>query len=210
MRRASAALLSATAFMWMACFLSNNPHDASSLISLRSLTEMIPVQPVIYTFVVEQDDNDTTTTTDHNHHLSLWKTAWQSAGFDARILTLQDAAQQHVDYEAYKEAMAQVIPYGHHDEKKACLKYLAMNAVGGGYLADSTVLPLWPTTSSSSSNYRPRDFTVQCGSIHKPAACFMSGSAEEWNRVAMALLASLQRHYSREYGAQQQQQQPQQ
>jgi hypothetical protein len=191
MRRASAILLLSTAALWIGLVdFRGGTSTSAAVSSLRALTAMIPVRPTIYTFSelkVKDDDPQ----------FRLWKAAWEGAGFEARALSLEDAIQ-HADFETYSNAIGDILPFGHRDIKMRFLRYLAMNAVGGGFLTESNVFPLWPF-SYMKNGVQAREFTVRCGSIKKPTGCLLSGSAQEWNRISVELLGSVQRQYKQLY-----------
>jgi hypothetical protein len=189
MRRASAILLLSTAALWIGLVdFRGGTSTSTAVSSLRALTAMIPVRPTIYTFseFALQDPQ-----------FRLWKAAWEGAGFDARALSLEDAIQ-HPNFETYSNAIGEILPFGHRDIKMQFLRYLAMNAVGGGFLTEVTVFPLWPYSYMHAAE--AREFTVRCGSIKKPTGCLLSGSAREWNRISVELLGSIQRQYKQLYG----------
>lgn len=187
MRRASAVLLLSTALLWIGLVdFRGGTSTSSAVSSLRALSAMIPVRPIIYSFSeLKVQDNDP--------QFQLWKSAWEGAGFEARALSLEDA-MQHADFETYSNAIGEILPFGHRDIKMKFLRYLAMNVVGGGFMTETNVFPLWPF-SYMKNGVQAREFTVRCGSIKKPTSCLMSGSAHEWNRISVELLGSVQRQY---------------
>jgi hypothetical protein len=189
-RRVSALLLLSTASLWLLLVDTKNGATFSSLRGLK----MIPLRPKIYTFM---DD-----TSQNNDRYRLWKATWRSAGFDARPLTVEDAAK-HVKFEAFAKALGAIEPFRDDESsKRKILRYLAMAVVGGGFLADVDVLPLWPLNymhdrEGMTHLISDRHFTVRCGSTKNPAGCLMSGSPEEWERTASQVLESHDRQYKR-------------
>jgi hypothetical protein len=70
-------------------------------------------------------------------------------------------------------------------------------SLAGGLLSDIDVYPLWPFEHMKLSSKGLRgQFTVRCGSVKQASGCLMSGSADEWNRIALELLNSVQRQYA--------------
>ena len=188
MRRASALLLISTALLWIA-LVDTRGGNSSTVVSLRALSGIIPVRPVIYTFTEHTPQAD-------HEGFHLWKSAWQAAGFDARALRLEDA-HSHPDFKTYSNAIGEILPFGHQDIKMKYFHYLAMTTVGGGFLTDMDVYPLWPSSYMKLPNLaKDGQFTVRCGSAKQASGCLMSGSGDEWNRIAIELLSSVQRQYT--------------
>ena len=189
MRRATACLLVSTTLLWLA-LVDVRSGQSVAVGTIRSLSTVIPVRPSVYTFSEHAPQED-----DENK-FRIWKAAWEAAGFDARYLTLEDAVQ-HADFEPYSKAMGEILPYGNRNTKMKYFRYLAMNVVGGGLLSDVDVFPLWPQEHMKLSNsVLHGQFTVRCGSVKQASGCLMSGSAEEWNRIALELLNSVKRQYT--------------
>ena len=65
--------------------------------------------------------------------LALWKDEWGMAGFDARIISLEDA-KRHPDFEEMKNIMEQLFPDDLHN-RYCFYRYLAMAASEGGWMA---------------------------------------------------------------------------
>jgi hypothetical protein len=188
MRRSTACLLVATSLLWLA-LLDLRGGQSIAVGTIRALSTVIPFRPSIYTFTEhapkEDDDN-----------FRIWKASWEAAGFDAKYITLKDAAQ-YADFESYSKAIGEILPYGNRNTKMKYFRYLAMNVLGGGLLSDIDVYPLWPFEHMKLSSKGLRgQFTVRCGSVKQASGCLMSGSADEWNRIALELLNSVQRQYA--------------
>lgn len=191
MRRSSACLLVATTLLWLA-LVGVRSGQSIAVGTIRALSNVIPFRPSIYTFIEntpqEGDDN-----------FRMWKAAWEAAGFEARYITLQDALQ-YADFESYSKAIGEILPYRNRNTKMKYFRYLAMNVLGGGLLSDMDVYPLWPLEHMKlSSRELQGPFTVRCGSGKQASGCLMSGSADEWNRIALELLNSIQRQYTSLY-----------
>ncbi|CAE7836181.1 unnamed protein product [Symbiodinium microadriaticum] len=112
--------------------------------------------------------------------LSAWKYSWRRAGWHVRVLTTFEA--QHTGlYKAMLEALSQA-RVSHRSRETACyLRYAAMAAVGGGWLADLDTVPTYLTPGQELSNNG--DFT-----IYQPdSSSLMSGTKMEYERSIEAL-----------------------
>lgn len=206
MRRVSGALLASTALLWMV-LADRSQHNSlsSSTVALRALSAL-PKHPVIYAFRENGSNNDNNNST-HNHQdeeLRQWRTAWTEAGWETRLLTLEDAAR-HPSFEFYQKEIGEILPFGHDEAKAGYYRFLAMAAVGGGWLGDTSVLPLW--NFRDMNRYYPdlldsREFTVRCATSRHASSCLMSGSEHEWTRIAAELTGSIRRYYRRVYSDQ--------
>lgn len=189
MRRAVACLLASTALLWAALVDMRGGQSAAGG-TIRALSSILPVRPTIYTFTERTPQDD-------DPQFKLWKAAWQAAGFDARRLTLVDA-EGHADFERFSKAIGETLPHGHLDKEMKYFRYLAMKTVGGGILADMDVFPLWPYSHMNVPNNEIYGrFFVRCGSSQQALGCLLSGSADEWDRMAHELLRYVQRQHGK-------------
>lgn len=146
--------------------------------------------PVMYTFYNRIDPNKyhkyTGMTDEADAKLLLtWKSAWRAAGWNPKILTLEDA-QTHPDYEELDEKLdLDVVPFGYYD-KLCFMRWLAMASVGGGWMSDYDTFPLRGLEDTSIPNGGKLTLydTVRAGGV--PSV--VSGSAEEYARIAKLLL----------------------
>lgn len=141
--------------------------------------------------------------------LETWEESWQAAGFRTKILTLQDA-EKHPVFQTYVSELEKVPLLGSGGTGKNALynalcfyRWLAMATVeGGGWMCDYDVLPLHisgatlPSETPGGALVEPMEsgnplglpnegrFTVYAGGV--PA--LMSGTAEEWTRMARTIL----------------------
>jgi hypothetical protein len=125
--------------------------------------------------------------------LLAWKTAWNEAGWDARIISLEEATQYR-GYSSYLTSLQQTKLLGHtgrnHEYNEYCfLRYLAMAFVGGGTMADYDLFPL-SDAGSSPAIPTPTRFTVYQRTLNKagPVPALCSGPSTEWERLANAIL----------------------
>jgi hypothetical protein len=73
--------------------------------------------------------------------LDLWKSSWEKAGWEPVVLGREDA-EKHPNYEEYLKcyrALPSVNPAGY--ELACYLRWLAVAAVGGGWMSDADVIP---------------------------------------------------------------------
>ena len=110
--------------------------------------------------------------------LEIWKNAWSSFGWTARIIS-EDDAKKHPSYHQLRERYATYPTRGNPEYEIACfLRYLAMAAVGGGWMTDFDVLPInLPACTEPCHN---GSFTIY--ERHVPA--IVSGNESEYTRVA--------------------------
>jgi len=192
MRRTSFLLLVSTAVLWL-ILVDNSKGSSASTSAIRVLSDSVqPFKPKIYTF------QEFLPSPDQVHpELLLWQLSWKQAGWDAKVITFDDALR-HPNFDTFERALSEIMPFGRRPEKMGYYRYLAMAVTGGGFLADVDVLPIWQLSLSQRETVNQDDFVVRCGSA-KLASCLMSGSGEEWNRISIELLSSIQRHYQAVY-----------
>jgi len=119
--------------------------------------------------------------------LEFWIQSWKEAGWEPRVLTLQDA-KRHSLYESFQKDLDDLCmgEFG----KLSLLRWLAMAAADGGWLADYDAFPL--------RDFRGDDFTqLNNGEItiyEAVAPILVSGSADSWLDIAKYLLEHAKRH----------------
>jgi len=115
--------------------------------------------------------------------LAAWRYAWERAGWTIRILNLSHA-QQMPEFEEFNHTLWTKVPLGQGYEYdfQCYIRYLAMAAVGGGWMSDYDVIPTYLPPDVELPNRGT--FTVY--QQHVPA--LMSGSKEQWQKVARRLL----------------------
>ena len=143
-------------------------------------------RPIIYTFFeLKKGLHHEYSSKPHENLLKAWTTLWTEAGWEPRILTLEDA-KQHPDYEKYKEAISSVKNLYEGGYDFMCfMRWLAMAARGtGGWMSDNDVFPMGITPTEGLILPNKGRFTGH--ERHVPS--LLSGSAEEWKRMAKDLL----------------------
>lgn len=163
--------------------------------------QQIQRPPTIYTFwapvpsLANGDKGTGMTDETDKQMLKLWKQAWEAIGWEARILTIQDA-QQDPRYDAFYEKLQSIPLWGkrrkgaNREYNQWCyIRWLAMSAVGGGWMSDYDVLPV-----RKIDYYQIGKFTV-----HEPGVpSLLSGTQEEWSKMAWAILENGLQHNSPE------------
>lgn len=178
---------------------SVEPSSSPSVSSSPSYAQPIPVTtlPNVFSFYANRQDNLPEL---DDAMMKKWKGAWENAGYNARVLTVDDAAQ-HPEYGQYRDAINAVLATSNvwkPQELVPCyLRYLAMAVVGGGMMVD---LDMTPKTIASESNVVQSDadrFTVHCNfdtpdpkldwvkqvETQNGLPCAAMASADEWYRI---------------------------
>ena len=143
----------------------------------------------------------------HAAELASWEYAWQYAGFDTVILDIEDV-KKHENYDEIRNFLDHEA-FGEYDEL-CFLRWFAMVTTGGGWMSDYDVVPLkslvpdeyfaipqQPSEKDKDGNNGfplPLDgkFVVYDSNGRVPS--LMSGSAEEWDKMATGLLALAHEH----------------
>jgi len=167
-------------------------------------------RPIMYTFYDNADKNKkgkhSTGMDDKSNSelLDLWAKHWNNAGWDARILTLEDS-KRHPYYDKYLNRLESLPMEGVNGTganrvyNQLCfLRWLAVAAVGGGFMSDYDLFPLGhgtgdPAVLPSVDLPNNGDFTVYSVVPKSQGAavpCLMSGRADEWTRLAIKILSS--------------------
>lgn len=121
--------------------------------------------------------------------LDVWKEEWTRAGFDAQVLTLDDATS-HPNFNSYKQTLQDSValhrPIGYN--QMCFYRWLAMATVGGGFMSDYDALPLQGSYDMAIGlrDELPNDGKFTVYDRHVPS--LMAGSAEEWDRLSAKLL----------------------
>lgn len=163
-------------------------------------------RPVIHTFFhyIDPSKKGTGMSVEADERLlALWKQEWSDAGWDPVVLSLEDA-EKHPRFEEFKETLEKVPLMGKGGRgvnifyNQLCYyRWLAMAAVGGGWMSDYDVFPVRHVDEGDHSDHNkaflPGDgyFTVHAivsGSAGSGIPCFMSGTADEWEKMAFNIL----------------------
>jgi len=118
--------------------------------------------------------------------LGVWNEEWTNAGFDTRILTLEDA-KRHSKFEEVKRIVEADDAIGY--DASSFYRWLAMSASGGGWMSSYDTFPTnFPLSDGTDL---PNDGTLTSFQAHIPS--LVSGTKEEWDRVIELLLDAIQR-----------------
>jgi len=141
----------------------------------RHLTQSSTDRPVMHTFFYSLEEAE-------ENVLNLWKKEWTNAGFDAKVLTVEDA-KRHPDFEMVKNIMEPI--HGENGYNALCFyRWLAMAASGGGWMSDHDTFPTNFPLHEAIDLPNGGKFTTFQG--HIPA--MMSGSAKEWDKLIKLLI----------------------
>jgi hypothetical protein len=185
------ATASAAAASAAAAAVSPNEDTATQTTSTSTSTSNTR-RPIIHTFYnpLLEDVLVTGMTNDGDEALlEAWKEAWWEAGFEPRILTLEDA-KSHPDYIPLDYAMSHTWLDGYN--KMCIFRWVAMSNVGGGWMSDYDLFPLGTPVLGDEN-----DDTIQLPNngiltVHdRFVPDLVSGSADEWIRVAKEIVAGL-------------------
>ena len=205
-RRSKAAQMGASLLLLgVAVFQLHSSSTATSPLRRRMLAELESTRPTssegteqkrkrarprMYTFynhvladVEKSTDQET---------LDVWKEEWTRAGFDARILTMEDATA-HPNFNSYKQTLQDSVAlHAPIEYNSMCFyRWLAMATVGGGFMSDYDTLPLQVSYDlaadilDGSTDELPNDGKFTVYDEHIPS--LMAGSAGEWDRLSAKL-----------------------
>ena len=135
---------------------------------------------VMHTYYTNEDDpSDKATNT-----LGAWQEAWRRAGWETRILTIEDA-KTSANFSQVERDLLTKVPLGNNPryDYHCYMRYLAMAEAGGGWMSDYDVIPTWLTPDTDLPNNG--SFTIYQN--HVPA--LLSGTQEEWYRMTHALVS---------------------
>lgn len=145
-------------------------------------------RPVMHTFF-EKAKYTGMSEDDDKHALESWSKAWQDVGWDTKILVLDDA-KKHDKYQEYYELLEE--DDIHDKYNKMCfVRWLAMAANGGGWMSDYDVYPIptAPMLKTIGTDLPAKGkLTVYEYTRDGGVPSLISGSEEEWDRMAIALI----------------------
>jgi len=141
-------------------------------------------RPIMYTFYekvpIGEDDL-----------LETWKEEWAKAGFEAKVLKLDDA-KMHPYYEVMEKVVEPIFRSNRYSGRYNTMcfyRWLAMAASGGGWMCDYDTFPTNFPIEKGKNLPNGGIFTSFDG--HVP--CLMAGNATEWTRVAKLLVKAIPR-----------------
>jgi len=175
----------------LGAFLSSGVSEGLSLpISyirrLNGYVDPSGPRPLMFTFIDNLNEKEETL-------LYAWKEAWHAAGWDTKVLTLEDA-EKHAHFKERDLALrAENMRLGN-DEVLSFHRYMAMAYAGGGWMSDWDVYPLNPLKNGGHLTSLPNEgrFTLyeRLGDGKGVVPSIISGTAKEYNRIAALLQES--------------------
>lgn len=177
-------------------------------------------RPVMHTFFSQlqpnpHDSRQTTagmTADAHTDMIRVWEESWQLAGWDTKVLTVEDA-KQHPNY-SFWDPTIQSFKMSEYD--KFCFyRWIAMAAVGGGWMSGESYSFVFTHCQSSSAyvfackdydtvplhNFTyhglelPSNGSFTCYGVFVPA--LLSGNASEWQRLIHLMVDYADKHTPR-------------
>lgn len=160
-------------------------------------------KPIMYTFYnkIDAEDKHTGMTDDADERLlQAWEEEWNEAGWETHVLDLNDA-RSHPRFEEFEEKLRGIHLNGMNTvyNQFCYYRWLAMAAVGGGFMSDFDVFPM---------NTTPEDFKDGAFSIYEATShdsnnggipCLMSGSDSEWERMAFNVVQNGVEHVDKDF-----------
>jgi len=138
-------------------------------------------RPIMHTFYEKTGEGE-------DDLLEAWKEEWTLAGFEARVLTLKDA-KRHSSFTDMENVLEASSMYIRGYNAMCMFRWLAMAASGGGWMCDYDTFPTNFPINGAKILPNNGNFTSFDG--HVPS--LLSGTAEEWTRVAMLIMKSITR-----------------
>lgn len=174
---------------------ANSPHTQSDNNNNNNKEEQPVPVPTMHTFYhrIEEENyfrgRKSTGMTDDDdlRLLQAWEAAWQNAGWNTRVIGMKEA-MQHPDFANFDQKLEDATTadgnklIGYYD-KLCYFRWLAMAAVGDGWVSDYDTLPLRPTPITPLP-YEGRFSLYEYNSVPSLA----SGTKQEYDRMAHRLL----------------------
>lgn len=152
--------------------------------TIQSQPSNTSARPKMHTFFTPVNSSPDTSL------LEVWRKTWYDAGWEPVVLTLDDA-KKHPIYKRFIDAF-ETAEYDLRAYDRICfLRWLAMASNGGGWMTDFDTFPLYSRPEIDGHNL-PNNGRFTCYSRHVPN--IVSGSEEEWNRMANLLFFSYKLH----------------
>jgi len=149
-------------------------------------------RPLIFTFyepvsyLMEESPDDL---------IEVWKSSWSEAGWEPVVLNMGDA-KRHPNYKFLAKTLDDGLQFADSKDKYnyfCFIRWVAMAASGGGWMADYDTFPLNLPASFELPNNG--SFTGHASFIPN----LLSGSSSEWNRMIGLLFHAFSRHNRKEF-----------
>ena len=173
----------------------NDPHQREG-IRYRYLTNeegmvvkasaTVPViKPVMHTFFEPLKNTTGMDKLDHMLMLRIWEEEWQAAGWETKVVTLDDA-KNHSLYETMKKEVERIFPNDSYYRFRL-YRYLAVAAAGGGWMCDYDIFPTnFPMDEALNPPFKGK-FT----SYKNFVPVLIHASADEWTRVSQYFIEKM-------------------
>lgn len=142
--------------------------------------------PVIYTY--HEECPALAEVYDAERLLDMWRRAWLAAYWQPVVLTRSDA-ERHPQWDVFSRSVSQLPSTNPRHYENACyFRWLAMAAIGGGFLSDADVFPL--------SSWRPKTarqlsiYSVDYLEGHATCPCFVHGTVAQYEQVCERFAAT--------------------
>jgi len=121
---------------------------------------------------------------EHRPLLDLWEKTWKDAGWEPRILTLDDA-KKHPEYDRIANRLNNTLMKGDRYNTLCIIRWLAMAQVGGGWMSDYDNFPI----RKFDAYPLPNDGNLTVHDLHVPD--LVSGSSSEYLRMTNMIVESV-------------------
>eukprot|EP00957_Ditylum_brightwellii_P095583 7281021-Ditylum_brightwellii.AAC.1 len=122
-------------------FVINSGSQSNNFGGVNALDEAVSDLPVMHTFFERVEKNTGMTDTGDDMLLETWVDMWKDAGWNPIILGVEDA-KKHPDFEELNQMLED---FKFNDYNKMCfIRWIAVAAVGGGWMCDYDIFPLNP------------------------------------------------------------------
>ena len=172
-----------------------NSKELSSILLLGQIESQVkgPIsndgKPIMHTFFEEVPGGCCgASSSGHSHLLSTWKSAWEKAGWDTKVLTLEDSKKNSF-FDLFEKTVLglQIDEYN----KRCFYRWFAMSGLeGGGWMSDYDVFPLSISHTDGLELPNYGHFTSYEGSVPS----LLSGSEQEWNRMSSLMIKTIPVH----------------
>jgi len=164
--------------------VGNRNRGAASKVFLddwrNQCDESAVIHPVMHTFYH-------LTGTLEDAVLDLWTEEWTNAGFDTKVLTMEDA-EKHANFESVETSLINLLVSKGQDAVPF-YQWMAMSKSGGGWFSAYDTFPTNFALADGTNSPNDGAFT----SFQDTIPSLMSGSSDEWDRVSKLLIDTIPR-----------------
>lgn len=181
--------------------VSTSMFDSQTTKTTTATTEEITSlssKPIMFTFytAIDEGRKQTGMSPDADYRLlEAWNEEWSNAGWEPRVITLQ-TAMEHPSFEKLNLKLSSLVKSISTYDRFCFLRWLAMvvatTGTKGGWMSDYDTFPLHPLDGRMIPN--GGRLTVHENSKNGGVPSLISGSPEEWDRLAMELIHNAYLH----------------